>query len=59
MKKFVIALLVLIMLQFITISCTDSGEIIQNDKSQIEKEYQKTGHGEVGDDQEEEEEEGN
>ncbi len=42
MKKFVIAVLALIMLQFITTSCTESGEIIQDDKTQIEQEFQKT-----------------
>jgi len=42
MRKFVIAVLALIMLQFIMTSCTESGEIIQDDKTQIEQDYQKT-----------------
>ena len=42
MRKFVIAVLALIMLQFIMLSCTESEEIIQDDKTQIEQEFQKT-----------------
>jgi len=60
MKKFAIVVTVLIMLQFITIGCTDNGEIIQDDKIQIET--QKNSFippGETGDNDDDDEEDGN
>ncbi len=59
MKKFVIAILVLIMVQFITISCTESGEIIQDDKTQIEQDYQKTDPDNGGGRDDDDEDDGN
>ena len=59
MKKFAIVVTVLIMLQFIIIGCTDNGEIIQDDKIQIET--QKNSFippGENGDNDDDDEEDG-